>query len=46
MPFIKDIKKEPLTKGFLSIIYKWCQCAMLTPTKSDKKRARLFNIQL
>ena len=44
MPFIKDIKKEPLNKGFSSVILKWCQCAMLTPAKSDKKRARLFNV--
>lgn len=44
MPFIQDIIKEPLSKGFSSIIYKWCRCAMLKPAKSDKKRARHFNV--
>lgn len=44
MPFIQDVKKEPLSKGFSSIIYKWFRCAMLTPALSDKKRARLFNV--
>jgi hypothetical protein len=43
MPFIKDTKKEPLSKGFSSIILKWCSCDMFTPGKSDKKRARFFN---
>lgn len=42
MPFIQDIKKEPLNKGFSSVIFKWFRCAMLTPAKRDKKRARLF----
>lgn len=40
MPFIQDIKKEPLFKGFSNFILKWCSCAMLTPSKRDKKRAR------
>lgn len=40
MPFIQDIKKEPLSKGFSSDILKWCSCAMLTPAKRHKKRAR------
>lgn len=40
MPFIQDIKKEPLSKDFSSIIYKWCRRAMLIPAESDKKRAR------
>jgi hypothetical protein len=40
MPFIQDIKKEPLSKGFSSVILKLCRCAMLPPGKSDKKRAR------
>lgn len=44
MPRIKSIIKEPLSKGFSSIIYKWFRCAMLTPAKSDKKRARFFNV--
>ena len=43
MPFIQDIKKEPLSKGFSSVIFKWFSCDMLTPVKSDKKRARRFN---
>lgn len=40
MPFIQDIKKELLSKGFSNFILKWFRCAMLTPAKSDKKRAR------
>jgi hypothetical protein len=40
MPFIQDIKKEPLSKGFSRIIYKWFRRAMLALAKSDKKRAR------
>lgn len=44
MPFIQDIIKKTLNKGFSIFILKWCRCAMLTPAKSDKKRARLFNI--
>lgn len=44
MPRIKSIIKEPLSKGFSIIILKWCSCAMLTPAKRDKKRARLFNV--
>ena len=40
MPFIQDIKKEPLNKGFSSFILKWFRYAMLTLDKSDKKRAR------
>lgn len=37
MPRIKRRKKEPLSKGFSSIIYKWFRCAMLTPAKREKK---------
>lgn len=44
MPFIQDIIKEPLSKGFSRIIYKWFRRAMLIPDKSDKKRARHFNV--
>lgn len=44
MPFIQYIIKEPLNKGFPSFILKWCSYAMLTPAKSDKKRARPFNV--
>lgn len=44
MPLIKRRKKEPLSKGFSSFILKWFRSAMLKPAKSDKKRARLFNI--
>ena len=44
MPRIESIIKEPLLKGFSSIIYKWFRCAMLTLDKSDKKRARHFNV--
>lgn len=44
MPFIQDIIKEPLSKGFSSDILKWFICAMLIPAKRDKKRARLFNV--
>lgn len=40
MPGIKRRKKEPLSKGFSSIIHKWFRCAMLTQAKRDKKRAR------
>jgi len=38
MPRIKRRKKEPLSKGFSSIIYKWFRCAMLTQVKSDIKK--------
>lgn len=38
MPRIKRIKKEPLSKGFPSVIYKWCSCAMLTLAKAIKKK--------
>ena len=44
MPFIQDIKKEPLNKGFSNVIFKRCRYAMFTPAKSDKKRVRLFNV--
>lgn len=44
MPRIKRRKKEPLLKGFSSFILKWFRCAMLTPAKSNKKKARLFNV--
>lgn len=37
MPFIQDIKKETLSKGFSSFILKWCSCAMLTQLKAIKK---------
>ena len=40
MPFIQDIKKKPLLKGFSSVIFKWFRCAMLTPAISNKKGAR------
>lgn len=42
MPRIKSIIKKPLSKGFSRAIFKWFRCAMLTPDKSDKKRARLL----
>lgn len=44
MPGIKSIKKDPLSKAFSSIIYKWFRSAMFTQAKSDKKRARLINV--
>lgn len=37
MPRIKSIIKEPLSKGFSRIIYKWFRCAMLTLLKAIKK---------
>ena len=37
MPFIQDRKKEPLNKGFSSVIFKWCSCDMLTQLKAIKK---------
>lgn len=40
MLFIQDIIKKPLFKGFSRAIFKWFRCAMLTPAKRDKKRAR------
>ena len=39
MPGIKSIIKKPLSKGFSSVILKWCSCAMLKPDKSDKKKS-------
>lgn len=33
MPFIQDIIKKPLNKGFSSVVFKWFGCAMLTPIK-------------
>ena len=44
MPRIKSIIKEPLSKGFSIVIFKWFRCAILTPAKRHKKRARLFNV--
>lgn len=44
MPGMKKRKKEPLTKGFSSVIFKWFRSAMLKPAKSNKKRVRLFNV--
>lgn len=37
MPFIQNIKKEPLSKGSSSVILKWFRCAMLTQIKAIKK---------
>lgn len=44
MPGIKRRKKEPSSKGFSSVIFKWFRSAMLKPAESNKKRARLFNV--